>query len=478
MTVLESDATPNLPKMIALLAYPVALSRLVQALVGIIDIAMVGGLGAAATAAVGTGRQLVFISEMMMISVISGAMAVTAQSMGQDSGYKITTVLRHAFMLLLVISLLLGAAGYLLTPWLLTLVGAEGEVFTLGVDYMHVFFLGLWAMALSHIISNIMQASGDTLTPFFIIASINVLHVVGNYLFINGFGFIPAMGVRGAALGQVSSRFAGLLIGLAIVYSGAYRINMRRERSLAVDWQLVRNIFRIGLPVTVQGLSRNGASIVLLRIIAGTPVATIGLAAFAIGSRLSQFAFFGANAFSTVALILVGQSLGAGKSKEAETRGWVTLRFSLVLMSIIGLIFFFFARPLAAFFTDDPAVIDAGMQFIRMLALAQPFIAITQALSGALQGAGDTRPPLYYTLIAQWIISIPLAYLLTFTFSFGVVGVWIAVMISPIVQGLLTANKYRSGSWKQHYARGATTVQPIPATTQLIPTGGSHERDE
>ena len=478
MDVLEADSKLNLPRMVARLAYPVALSRLFQALVGIIDIAMVGGLGAAATAAVGTGRQLVFISEMMMISVISGAMAITAQVGGQGSGYAVTTVLRHAFLVLLVFSLVLGALGYLATPWLLHLVGAQGEVFTAGVEYMHIFFAGLWAMALSHIIVNIMQASGDTLTPLFIVAAINILHIAGNYVFINGLGIIPAMGVRGAALGQVASRFVGLLLGLAIVYSGAYRINMRTETSLKLEWSLLRRIFRIGLPITMQGLSRNGAAVVLLRVISGTPAATVGLAAFAIGSRLSQFAFFGANAFSTVALILVGQSLGAGQSKEAETRGWVTLRFSLVLMSIIGLFFFFFAEPLVTFFSDDPAVIASGTLFVRLLAIAQPFIAMTQALSGALQGAGDTRPPLYYTLIAQWFFSIPLAYLLSFTFDFGVIGVWIAVTISPILQGVLTTNKYRSGSWKQHYARGAMPLHPIPVTTHVVPIGGSNEQDK
>ena len=478
MNVFDSDSQLNLPKLIALLAYPVALSRLFQALASIIDIAMVGGLGAAATAAVGTGRQLIFISEMVMISVISGAMAITAQVSGQGSGYPVTTILRHAFLLLLVLSLVLGTLGYLATPWLLRLVGAQGEVFRLGVEYMHVFFAGLWAMALSHIIVNIMQASGDTLTPLFIVATINILHVIGNFVFINGLGLVPAMGVRGAALGQVASRFVGLIVGLAIVYSGGYRINMRKETSLALEWPLLRRIFRIGLPITIQGLSRNGAAVVLLRIISGTPVATVGLAAFAIGSRLSQFAFFGANAFSTVALILVGQSLGAGQSKEAETRGWVTSRFSMVFMSIIGLIFFFFARPLVALFTSDPAVIGSGVLFVRMLALAQPFVAMTQALSGALQGAGDTRPPLYYTLIAQWIISIPLAYLLTFTFNVGVLGVWIAVTISPILQSLLTTNKYRSGSWKQHYARGAMPVPPIPVTAHTIPIGGSSEQQE
>ncbi len=458
MTHVDNRTNVGLLKLIARLAYPLAVSRLFQALVGIIDIAMVGGLGAAATAAVGTGRQLVFIAEMMMLSVISGAMSVTAQASGKAGGHSPESILRHAFLLLLVLSLGLGLAGYFLTPALLLLVGAEGEVFTLGVDYMHIFFAGLWAMALSHIISNIMQASGDTLTPLFIIIFINVLHVVGNYVFINGLGFIPGLGVRGAALGQVTSRFLGLLAGLAIVYSGAYRLNMRGERSLALDWGLVRRILRIGLPVTVQGLSRNGAGLVILRIITAAPAATIGLAAFAIGSRLSQFAFFGANAFSTVALILVGQSLGAGEDAEVEARGWVTLRFSLVLMTVIGLGFFFFARPLVGFFTEDPAVIESGVLFVQMLALAQPFVALTQAMSGALQGAGDTRPPLYYTLFAQWLLSLPLAYLLTFTLDLGVVGVWVAIAVSPMVQGLLVTRKFRSGSWKQHYARAAMIV--------------------
>ena len=440
-------------RLIVVLASPLALSRLVQALAGLIDIAMVGDLGAAATAAVGTGRQLVFIAEMMMVSILSGAQAVTAQVTGRGAWDQVTVVLRHAFLLLLTFSLVLGAAGYAATPWLLHLIGAEGEVFALSVAYMRVFFLGLWAMALSHIISNVMQASGDTLTPFFVITAINVLHVVFNYIFINGLGIIPAMGVRGAALGQTASRFTGLVIGLVIVYSGLYRINMRRERTLRPDWEMVRRILRIGLPVTVQGLSRNGASLIILRILASAPGATVGLAAFAIGSRLMQFSYFGAHAFSTVNLILVGQSLGAKSEREAERRGWATMWLSLAVMSSIGLAFFFLARPLVDFFTDDPAVIAAGVLFVRLLGIVQPFTALAEAMTGALQGAGDTRPPLHYTLLAQWLVSLPLAYLLTFPVGLGLTGVWIAVSISPILQGILVVNKFRSGSWKGHYAR-------------------------
>lgn len=444
-------------RLIVALALPVALSRLVQALAGLIDIAMVGDLGAAATAAVGTGRQLVFIAEMMMVSILSGAQAVTAQVTGQGTWDQVTVVLRHAFLLLLTFSIILGAAGYALTPWLLWLIGAEGEVLTLGIAYMRVFFLGLWAMALSHIINNVMQASGDTLTPFFVITTINILHVIFNYLFINGVAFIPALGVSGAALGQTASRFAGLLIGLVIVYSGRYRINMRRERTLRPDWEMVRRILRIGLPVTVQGLSRNGASLIILRILASAPSATVGLAAFAIGSRLMQFSYFGAHAFSTVNLILVGQSLGGGNEREAERRGWTTMRLSLIVLSVIGLVFFFLARPLVDFFTDDPAVIAAGVLFVRLLGIIQPFTALAEAMTGALQGAGDTRPPLRYTLLAQWLVSLPLAYLLTFPLGLGLTGVWIGVSISPILQGILVVYKFHSGSWKQHYALSQST---------------------
>jgi putative MATE family efflux protein len=438
----------QLIKLILLLAYPVAFSRILQALAAIIDIAMVGGLGAAATAAVGTSRQLIFIAEMLMVSVITGAMAVTAQYIGQGLTGKAAAVLQQSFVVLAAISILLGIMGYFASPALLSLVGAEGEVWALGLDYMQLFFVGLWAMALSHLIISVMQASGDTLTPFFIFTAVNILHIVGNHIFINGLDPIPALGVRGAALGQIGSRVIGLLIGLTIIYSGWYRIDMRRQPALVIDWLLIRRIMGIGLPVTMQGLLKNGASILFLRVIATTPSATLGLAAFAIGSRLAQFALLVANAFATVALILVGQSLGAGHNRAAERRGWMTLQLSLVVMVVIGIIFFVFARPLVAFFSSDPAVIQTGVWFVRILALSQPFIALGQVLAGALQGAGDTRPPLYYTLISQWLIGLPLAYVLTFSLGLGLTGVWVAVAISPVAQGILTVNKFRSGSWK------------------------------
>jgi putative MATE family efflux protein len=440
--------TRALAGQIGRLAWPVAAGRMFQALAGFVDIAMVGSLGAAATAAVGVGRQIVFISEITMLGVIVGAQSLTARAIGQHDRVLASQVTRQALVMGAGVSAAFGLAGALASETLLRLVGAEGQVLALGTAYTRVFFTGIFANVLSHIIINTLQAAGDTTVAFYIVGAINVLHIGLGYALIYGLGPVPALGVAGAAWGMVGSRLIGWFIGLAVLASARWRVAFLPGTSFRPDWDLMGRITRLGLPVALQGLARSGASLVFLRVLATAPLATQALAAFAIGTRLEHLSLFVASAFSVAALSLVGQSLGARQPEQARRRGWLAAGLSMLALSALGLVYIIFAGPLVGLFTDDPGVRASGAVLVRVLGLSQPFLALGQVMSGALQGAGDTRSPFYFVALTQWLLYLPLGFVLTGPAGLGSTGAWWAIGLTSAAQALLLAWGFWRGRWQ------------------------------
>ena len=154
-----------------------------------------------------------------------------------------------------------------------------------------------------------------------------------------------------------------------------------------------------------------------------------------------------------VATTLVGQRMGAGEPDEAQRQGWTTLGISVLCMAFMGLPIALLARPLMAFFTGAPEVIRIGIPYLYAVALAEPFMCTAITSGGGLRGAGDTMPGLYYTIVSQWLIRLPAAYVLAFTLRYDVNGLWGALVVSGALQGVLTARKFGKGESRSQNSR-------------------------
>jgi putative MATE family efflux protein len=299
-----------------------------------------------------------------------------------------------------------------------------------------------------------LQGAGDTRTPLVIMVVINVIHVFFNYVFIYGAGPFPQMGVTGAALGTMTSRFVGTAIGLGVLFSCRFAVKLPRGTSFRPDWDLIWRMLRIGMPVAGQNIVRTMGNLGFLWVVTNSAVAAFqreaNIAAYSVGIQSEAFSFMPAMALSIVATTLVGQAQGARDSGEAERRGWWTGLLGVVVMSAMGVVLFVFAPQIIAAFNEarDPLVTQAGVSYLRINALVEPFMALAQVMMGALNGAGDTRPPLYYTILSQWIIRLPLSYALVMMTGMGISGAWYAMALATVVQGVLTANRFRTNQWK------------------------------
>ena len=438
----------SLTREILLLTLPVAMGGHAETIVGMIQLFLIGTLGPAALSAVGIAQAFTRVLFTAMMSISRGALTMVAQAIGADSMHQASSAAKQAFTLLFAFSLAFGMGSLIISPLLIPALTSDPEVAALGTPYLQIFFIGVPFMTLNRAIASCFQGAGDTRTPFFLSLLSSTVQVVMCYLFIFGYGGFPKLGVVGAALGGLIGRSVATFLGLAFLYSGRFALTLLPETSYRFNWDVARRILKIGVPSGLQGILRNGSGLVYLKLIAMSSVSTTAVAAFTIGNQMERILRRTGLSFGTIATALVGQRLGAKDPDGAERYGWTTLAISVITNTALSLPAALFAQYFMTMFTDAQEVISVGVIYLYTMVIAEPFVCASNTSSGSLRGAGDTMPPMYYTLISQWLVRLPVAYILAFTLGYDLMGIWAALIIYSVVQGALTVRKFAKGDWK------------------------------
>jgi putative MATE family efflux protein len=432
------------------LALPVILTNLLQSLVDVIDIFMVGRLGPIAIAAVGMSSAIRMLVLVMLLSVAAGAMTLIAQARGGRDPERMSFVTRQAISSGVLLSLVLGVAGFLLARPLLTLVnsGGEPEAVEIGVRYLQILFLGTPFLVLNIVFNRLMQGAGDTVTPLVLTGSLNVLNVIFNYIFMFGAGPIPALGVTGVAIGTVLSRGLGVLVVFVVIYSGRNVIRLL-PGSYRPNWRMFADIFTIGIPSGLQGIFRNGSRLLVIGIVTSTEAGTYGAAALAIGFQVEALIFMPGLALNVAATSLVGQALGYWQPEEARRRGNTAIAIGLVVMTVLAIPIIAFAPAIIRLFDPSahPTLLRIGTSYFYINTVMLPLSAVAMVANGALRGAGDSMPGLISTAFTRTLVSVVLAYVLAFPVGLGSIGVWIALAIGIVLEAIYMAIRWRGQSW-------------------------------
>jgi len=427
---------------------PVAFGGHAETFVGMIQLFLVGMLGPSALSAVGIAQAFTSVLFTTMMSISRGALTMVAQAIGAESMEDASAAAKQAFTLLFGFSIVFGLVSLAVSPFLLPAIISDPDVIAQGTPYLQVFFVGIPFMTLNRAVASCFQGAGDTRTPFYLAVLASTVQISTSYVLIFGhFGF-PAWGVMGAAVGSFTGRAVATCVGFGLLYSGRFRLKLLSSTSYQVDWALARRILRIGVPTGIQGIFRNGSKLVYIKFIGMTALSTTAVAAYTIGNQMERILRRNGLAYGTVATALVGQRLGAGDSDGAERNGWTTLLIAVLTNVLLGVPAYLLARPFMQLFTDATEVIDIGVVYLLAMILAEPFLTAAEASGGGLRGAGDSMPPMYYTLIAQWAVRLPVAYVLAFTLGYGIDGIWTALVVYGALQGVLTVRKFGKGEWK------------------------------
>jgi len=427
------------------LALPATAEQMLAMMVGIVDTFLVGHLGAESLAAVGLANQWIFLSGTFFGAVGTGSTALIARFTGAREPDKANQVLRQSVLLGVLIGVAALVLGLSLARPAVMLLGARGEVVGLSSTYLRIVSGALILAPLMYLGNASLRGAGDTQTPLRIMMVVNAVNIVVAVTAINGLFGVPKMGVAGSALGAATAQVTGGVLVTAVLLRGRGQIRLRLDR-MRLDWDVIRRITRVGLPTGVENLLFRIGNMAYV-----TVLASLGVKAYAanqVAINAWSLSFMPGFGFAVAATTLVGQALGAKEPKAAEQHGYTSYWMGAGLMAVMGLMFVLFPAQIMGFFTNDTEVIAVGTMPLRVMGLAQPFLAAAMIFAGALRGAGDTRFPMIITAAAIWLIRLPLAYVLGVMLGWGLVGAWTAMSLDMVMRGALNFWRFRGGRWK------------------------------
>lgn len=429
------------------LAWPAIVENLLHTMVGIVDTAMVGRLGAGALAAVGLGNQVNQLGLTVFSALATGSTALVARHVGAGEQDRARAVARQSLVLGLFVSgtvmlIFLAAARGVLGVLFRR---AEAAVLAEAAGYVRIVSLAMILNFFLIVINAVLRGAGDTKTPMQITALVNVINVVVNALFIYGLGPFPALGVAGAAVGTAVAQACGGLLALWVLLRNRL-LPVRLTDSFRPDSEVIRRITSIGVPAGVeQGMLRVGQLIYTMII---SSLGTVPYAAHQVALNAESLSFMPGAGFGVAATTLVGQNLGAGRPGDAEKAGRITRSLGMLVMSSMGLIFFLFPAPIVRIFSHDPEVLAQAVVCLRLVALAQPSLAVWMILAGGLRGAGDTRAIMKMVMVSFMGVRLGLAYVLSLRLGLGLTGAWIGMVADLFLRSLLIQRRFSRGGWK------------------------------
>jgi putative MATE family efflux protein len=433
-------------KALGVLSAPMLVSALLQNLLSVIDLFWVGRLGPRAVAAVAMGGTILMVLYPMLMGMSLGTVALVARAMGAARYDDASAAAGQSLLLALLMGIVFGLLGWVFTPYLFGLLGAEAEVLPDGYAYLRISLLGSLTSFVLFIGNAALQGAGDTVTPMLVMAVANVLNLILDPLFIFGCGPLPPLGVSGAALATVLAQAAAAAISVQMLLSGRVRIHVHL-RQLLPQFGLSWRLLRIGIPGSGQMLSRSLMGLVLMRVVAGC--GTLAVAAYGTGLRFHMITLMPTFALGGAAATMVGQNLGAGNPGRARRAAWLAALVGVALMLLAALFFALFAAPLTRLFNRDPGVVAIGAEYLRIVSPFYVFAALAIVLGRALNGAGDSMAPMVFTVISLWGLQVPLALHFSATWASRTQGIWWAIVAATILHGLLTAAWFETGRWKR-----------------------------
>ena len=436
------------------LAWPSVATMLLQTVNTLMDTLFVGHLpnAAASLSATGVGGGVFFILVSLAMGVSVGTSALVARFVGARDEKSAIIATSQSLMLAVFGGIVFGILAFFSRQWVVDLLlnaKSSPVAARLCSEFLGVVLPATLAIFVMNVLQAAFRGLGDTRTPLRITAITVAIHITLNTLLINGRLGFPAMGVRGAGTALSISVHVSCLLSAYFLWKKTGLSESFRRENLRLDMVWVRRILKIGIPASIQALLRTLSMIAFTGLLARTLEGDTAVAALQIGIRTEAFAFMPGFGYSVAAAALVGQSLGAKDPEYAERCGWAALGQSLIVMVVMGIAFFTCAPWIARFFTSDAAVQALGVDYLRINAISEPFIAMGMVLTGALQGAGETVKPTYITIFSMWIVRIPVAWVLMFTLHLHAHGAWITMCLTTLLSGVLTMAVYKRGAWKK-----------------------------
>lgn len=423
------------------LAMPVIIENILQTFLGTVDTYFAGSINDNAIAAIGVTNLIVnvFIAFYMAISI--GTSTVVSINFGKKDFDKTNSAIKQSVLLGIFISLVIGGISLIFYKPILKISGASDAVLYYAIPYYMVVVVPSVLICLSLILSSCLRAVKDTKIPMISTGFANIINIILGFIFIK-FGF----GIIGLGLATTISRIIGVFILIKRLRRGKNSVSLDFKNFFR-NREDLKSILKIGVPAGIEKLIMR-----LGQLLYNSMIISMGVFSYVahnIAGNVEGYSYIPAMGFGVAAATFVGINIGKNNIKKGRRLAFLSEFITTFFMVIIGIIFFAFAPKLAGLFTKTAEIQELVVKVLRLIALFQPFAAMTQVFTSALQGAGDTKFPMYATLIGIWGSRIGIGYLLGVICGLGLFGVWIGYALDITIRGILLLIRFLNGKWEK-----------------------------
>lgn len=433
------------------IAWPAVLTNLVSGIQGWVDQIMVGNLiGTQANAAIGIGFQIFLVVIVFVSSIFIGMSVLVARFTGANDHEKVDRAVYQGFLTAIFMALgILAPIGYFAAPALLGLVSSDPQVISEALPFLRILFTCSVGMLIYFLMSGALRSAGDARTPMVLGIVMTVLNLVFNIVLIRGLGPIPAFGTAGSAMGTC---LASGLVGVYALYklwNGSWVVSFPKS-GYAPDWKVIKQLFKFGLPAGIQGIAMNVGGVIMAAFMGSLAAGKATQAVYAVCyGQLFLLVTWSSNALMGASSAVAGQNIGAGYPERAVKAVRTAASFGFTGAAVVGLFFFFLPRQMLAIFgMTDPAVVEIGTELLRVLSVSGLFISMALAYTGGLQGTGDTKSPLFISIISQVILPVGICFVIQRTIGLQPIHIWIAVLTGHFTRFMLSFLRFNQQRWR------------------------------
>lgn len=437
----EVDYTQgSIPKAVVLLAIPMILELSMESVFAVVDMFFVSKLGENAIATVGLTESVITLVYSLAIGLSTGATAIVARRIGEKNPDAASHAGAQAILVSLAATIVISIAGVIFAEEILSLMGASDEVIKEGAGFTRIMFGGSVSIILIFLINGIFRGAGNAAIAMKSLWLASIVNIILDPIFIHFYG------LEGAAIATVIARSTGVAYQLYQLSGSKGSLTLLKNH-FKIDWVVIKSLITVAWPATFQFLIASGSWIILSKIVAETG-GTTASAGYQIAMRNLVFFILPAWGLSNAAATLVGQNLGAKEIKRAEQSVMITMKFNVIFMFFVMLLFLFAAGPIISVFTTEPGVHAYGVEALNIIGAGFIFYGIGMVMTQALNGAGDTKTPTMINFVGFWLFQIPLAYTLAIVFDMKATGTFIAIPVAETAIALIAWYYFKKGKWK------------------------------
>lgn len=434
---------------ISSLTVPIFIEMMLVTLMGATDTFMLSQYSDDAVAAVGVANQLITFAFLVFQIINNGTSVLCSQYLGAGRRDRMELVTAMALLLNLISGIVISLILWLGAPLLLSWMGLSNELMQYGVPYMQLVGAFAFLQAMHMTISASLRAGNKVIYPMLVILLVNVVNVLGNYVFIFGHWGMPAMGVAGAALSTDISRAVAMITLFGILFRK--HIPLRRlfsawRVSAAERWHEVRNLLRIGLPSAGENMSYDAQQVVVTYFI--NMLGNEALTARMYVVNAVMFVYIFCICIAQAAAIVIGHLVGENHYQASYKLGWYALRSSVMVTTVLSVIFALGGRQVLSLLTTNPEIIRLGAIVLFVDILTEVGKVSNIFFTGVLRSVGDVYFPFYVGITIQWLVGVLCGWAFGIAFGWGLVGMWFAFALDEGIRGSIFIWRWRSKRWQ------------------------------